>query len=67
MILVLAFRQALGKYHAASFIFAWFLGFLDDARNDDEIESGASWRGGVEQVSASSGDDEVMSKGGRVQ
>jgi hypothetical protein len=31
--------------------------FFEDARNDDEIDSGASWRGVVEQVSASSGED----------
>jgi hypothetical protein len=43
MILVLAFRRALGKYHAASFVFTRRFVFLDDARNDDEIESGASW------------------------
>jgi hypothetical protein len=41
------------------------LGFLDDARNDDEIESGASWRG--HESSEGPGDDEVTSKGGRVQ
>jgi hypothetical protein len=40
---------------------------LSLVRNDDEIEFGASWWGGVEQVSASYGDDEVTSKGGRVQ
>jgi hypothetical protein len=65
--LVRAFCRALGKYYDASFVFTRLLGFLDDARNDDEIESGASWRGVVEQVSASSGDDEVTSKGGRFQ
>jgi hypothetical protein len=41
------------------------LGFLDDARNNDEIDSGASWRG--HESSEGSGDDEVTSKGGRVQ
>jgi hypothetical protein len=56
----------LHELHAASFVFARFLGFPDDTRNDDEIESRASWRGVVEQASASSGDDEVTSKGGRV-
>jgi hypothetical protein len=44
-ILVQPLRRALGEYHAANFVFTRRLGFLDDARNDDEIESGASWRG----------------------
>ena len=51
--------------HAASFVFTRFLGFLDDARNDDEIECGASWRG--HESCEGSGDDEVTSKGGWVQ
>jgi hypothetical protein len=57
--------RALGEYHAASFVFTRFLGFLDDARNDDEIDSGASWRG--HESSEGSGDNEVTSKGGQVQ
>jgi hypothetical protein len=40
--LVRTFCRALDEYHAASFIFTRLLGFLDDVRNDDEIESGAS-------------------------
>jgi hypothetical protein len=40
--LVRAFCRALGEYHAASFVFTRFLGFLDNTWNDDEIESGAS-------------------------
>jgi hypothetical protein len=50
------------ELHVASFVFARFLGFLDDTRNDDEIESGASWRGVVEHVSASSGEDTNLVK-----
>jgi hypothetical protein len=42
-ILVQPLRRALGEYHAANFVFTRLLGFLDDARNDDEIEFGASW------------------------
>jgi hypothetical protein len=33
---VRAFCRALGEHHAASFIFTRCLGFLDDARNDDD-------------------------------
>jgi hypothetical protein len=29
--------RALGEYHAVSFVFIRFLGFLDDARNDDDL------------------------------
>ena len=39
-------NQILGEYHAVSFVFIRSLEFLDDARNDDEIVFGASWRGG---------------------
>jgi hypothetical protein len=39
--------RALGEYRVASFVFTLFLGFLDDARNDDKIESVASWRDGI--------------------
>jgi hypothetical protein len=42
-ILIQLWCRALGEYHAASFVFIRFLGFLDDARNDDEIVFGASW------------------------
>jgi hypothetical protein len=56
-ILVQPLCRVLGEHHAASFVFTRLLGFLDDTRNDDEIESGASWRGVVEQVSASAGED----------
>jgi hypothetical protein len=41
--LVRAFYRALGEYHAASFVFARSMGFLNDIWNDDEIESGACW------------------------
>jgi hypothetical protein len=48
----------LGKYQDASFVFTRLLGLArDDVRNDDEIESGASLRGVVKQVSAGSGED----------
>ena len=43
--LVRAFCRALGEYHAASFVFTRRFVFLEDAQNDNEIESGASWRG----------------------
>jgi hypothetical protein len=36
-ILVQLLCRALGEYHAASFVFIRFLGFLDDARNDDDL------------------------------
>jgi hypothetical protein len=42
-----AICRALEEYRAASFVFVRFLGFLDNARNDDEIEFGASWRDGI--------------------
>jgi hypothetical protein len=38
--LVRAFCRALGEYHAASLVFARPMGFLNDVRNDDEIEFG---------------------------
>jgi hypothetical protein len=41
--------RALGEYHAASFVFTRFLGFLADAQNDDEIMFGASWWVEIEQ------------------
>jgi hypothetical protein len=37
LILVQTFCRALGEYHAASFVFTRFLGFLDDARNDNDL------------------------------
>jgi hypothetical protein len=64
-ILVQLLRRVLGERHAANSVFTRFLGFLDDAQNDDEIEFNASWRG--HESSEGSSDDEVTSKGGRVQ
>jgi hypothetical protein len=43
--LVRAFCRALGEHHTAGFVFTRRLGFLDDARNDDDLrlKSRASW------------------------
>jgi hypothetical protein len=37
--LVRAFCRALSEYHAASFVFTRRFVFLEDARNDDEIDN----------------------------